>query len=103
MRKLISAAVISVFLAQVGIAGYAQAADQAKKPTAQQEKMADCNKEASGKGLKGDERKEFMSSCLKKDKKTAQQEKMTACNKQASDKALKGDERKKFMSSCLKG
>jgi psiF repeat-containing protein len=31
----------------------------------QQDKMTACNKEASGKGLKGDERKTFMSSCLK--------------------------------------
>lgn len=32
--------------------------------TAQQEKMKTCNKEATGK--KGDERKKFMSECLKK-------------------------------------
>lgn len=34
-------------------------------PTTQQEKMTACNKEASAKSLKGDERKAFMSSCLK--------------------------------------
>ncbi len=33
--------------------------------TAQQEKMKSCNKEAGEKGLKGAERKSFMSSCLK--------------------------------------
>jgi hypothetical protein len=33
----------------------------------QQQKMSDCNKEASSKSLKGDERKTFMSQCLKKD------------------------------------
>lgn len=32
--------------------------------TAQQQKMVDCNKQATGK--KGDERKAFMSACLKK-------------------------------------
>src|SRR5574338_661124 len=37
----------------------------AATPTTQQEKMTACNKEASAKGLKGDERKAFMSSCLK--------------------------------------
>jgi Ni/Co efflux regulator RcnB len=37
----------------------------AKKPTAQQQRMKDCNREASGKKLKGDERKQFMSGCLK--------------------------------------
>jgi hypothetical protein len=60
--------------------------------------MSECNKEAGDK--KGDDRKKFMSSCLKKDKPMTQQEKMKACNKDAGGK--KGDDRKKFMSECLK-
>jgi hypothetical protein len=36
----------------------------AKKPATQQSKMKTCNTEATGK--KGDERKAFMSECLKK-------------------------------------
>jgi hypothetical protein len=74
--------------------------DKAKTP--QQEKMASCNKEAGDKGLKGDDRKKFMSECLSKAK-MSQQEKMKACSKDASEKALKGAERKQFMSECLKG
>nr|WP_308445822.1 PsiF family protein [Chitinolyticbacter albus] len=71
--------------------------------TAQQEKMGSCNKEASAKSLKGDERKAFMSTCLKADAKpTKQQDKMGYCNKEAGAKKLKGDERKAFMSDCLK-
>ena len=75
--------------------------------TAQQEKMTACNAEATTKALKGDERKAFMSGCLKAGapaggKATAQQEKMKSCNADASAKSLKGDERKAFMSSCLK-
>jgi hypothetical protein len=70
--------------------------------TAQQEKMTSCNADASAKALKGDERKVFMSNCLKKDVPTAQQEKMKTCNADATTKALKGDERKAFMSDCLK-
>ncbi|HSB96290.1 MAG TPA: PsiF family protein [Spongiibacteraceae bacterium] len=66
--------------------------------TAQQNKMVTCNKEAEGK--KGDERKAFMSDCLKKDKPATQQDKMKQCNKDATGK--KGDERKAFMSECLK-
>jgi psiF repeat-containing protein len=73
-----------------------------KAMTPQQGKMATCNKEAGDKALKGDERKKFMSDCLKAAKMT-QQEKMKACKKEAGEKALKGDERKKFMSDCLKG
>ena len=35
-------------------------------PPTQQEKMTACNKDAKDKALKGDERKKFMSDCLKK-------------------------------------
>ena len=76
-------------------------AQDKKEPSAaqkaQQQRMAECNKQASAKGVKGDERKDFMSSCLK-DK---PQDRMAKCNKEAAGK--KGDERKKFMSECLKG
>ncbi|HYQ53357.1 MAG: PsiF family protein [Pseudomonas sp.] len=70
--------------------------------TAQQEKMTSCNADASAKALKGDERKAFMSTCLKKSVPATQQEKMKTCNADASSKALKGDERKAYMSDCLK-
>lgn len=79
-------------------------AAEKKELTPQQQRMGDCNKQAEGK--KGDERKAFMSSCLKGEaaapaKPLTQQEKMKACNTQASGK--KGDDRKAFMSTCLKG
>ncbi|MCP8464688.1 PsiF family protein [Pseudomonas sp. ZM23] len=74
--------------------------------TAQQDKMKTCNADATAKALKGDERKAFMSTCLKagSDTKamTPQQEKMKTCNAAATTKELKGDERKAFMSNCLK-
>lgn len=73
-----------------------------KKPTAQQEKMSMCNKEAKEKNLAGDERKKFMSTCLSASASASQQEKMKTCNADASTKNLKGEERKKYMSSCLK-
>ena len=80
----------------------------AKKPlTAQQQRMSDCSKQSAGK--KGDERKAFMSSCLKGEStdaapaKQTQQEKMKSCNVDAKAKALTGDARKAFMSTCLKG
>ncbi|MBV8211588.1 MAG: hypothetical protein JO133_16150, partial [Burkholderiaceae bacterium] len=40
------------------------AAEQ-KAKTSQQEKMKACNRQAAEKVLKGDERKKFMSQCLK--------------------------------------
>ena len=58
MKKLISLVALGLTLA----VGVAHAADD-KAPTAQQSKMKTCNTEAKGK--KGDERKKFMSECLK--------------------------------------
>jgi hypothetical protein len=67
----------------------------------QQTKMADCNKQATGK--KGDDRTAFMKTCLSAKPAAAapmsQQDKMKACNVQATGK--KGDDRKAFMSTCL--
>lgn len=77
-------------------------AGQGFAATAQQEKMKTCNADATTKALKGDERKAFMSTCLKKAQPATQQEKMKTCNADAATKALKGDERKAFMSDCLK-
>jgi len=75
--------------------------------TAQQEKMKDCNAQASEKQLKGDARKQFMSTCLGAAKQapqlTAQQQKMKTCNQQAGAQHLTGDQRKQFMSTCLSG
>ena len=43
----------------------AEAKDAEKHPTEQQNRMKSCNVEAAKKELKGDERKAFMSSCLR--------------------------------------
>lgn len=100
MNKMIVAAVLGGLL----MAGQASAAEK----TAQQQKMTDCNHQASSQSLKGDARKSFMSTCLKKGSSaatkglTAQQQKMKTCNADAKQKSLKGTERKTFMSSCLK-
>jgi len=103
MRLLVAA----VCLAFAATGAYAQ---DKKEPSAaqkkQQTRMKECNERAGDK--KGDERKKFMSSCLKgggepTKAQAAQQGRMKDCNKQASDKKLKGDDRKKFMSTCLKG
>jgi uncharacterized protein (DUF305 family) len=81
-------------------------AQDAQAPSAQQNLMKSCN--ADAKGMKGDERKSYMKSCLSGDKPVpqapnAQQGKMKTCNADAKTKALKGEERKQFMSACLKG
>ena len=100
MKKLLIALCLAV-----GFAAPAFAKED-KAPTAQQTKMSTCSKDAAEKGLKGDERKKFMSECLKGKTEAAApmdpKNAMGACNKAAGEKTLKGDERKKFMSDCLK-
>ena len=110
MKKLIAAICLTLATSPLAMAqDKAAKKEPSEKQKAQQERMKGCNDKAGAKGMKGDDRSKFMSSCLKgeeagpSDKQKAQQDKMTACNKQAGDKAMKGDDRKKFMSSCLKG
>jgi len=102
--KLLSTAALALALSFA--AGCAFAAEPAASTTLtpQQQRMKDCNAQAGDK--KGDERKAFMSTCLKGEtaapaKPMTQQDKMKFCNTQAGDK--KGDDRKAFMSNCLKG
>lgn len=59
-----SAAKTAVVTPTVTPASTVQTPAKPKVLTAQQQKMVDCNKQATGK--KGDERKAFMSACLKK-------------------------------------
>jgi len=58
--------VTATILASLLVSGTAFAADPSPrdKPS-QQSKMKTCNADAKAKSLKGDERKAFMSSCLK--------------------------------------
>jgi hypothetical protein len=90
MKKLLAAlAILTPLLFQPAFAA-----------NSQQNKMASCNKDATGK--KGDERKAFMKDCLSSKPAAAaptQQEKMKSCNADATGK--KGDERKAFMKQCL--
>jgi len=98
MRTVLAMAVAVSLVA--GTLSVASGADE-KKTNPQQERMKACNAQAGDK--KGDERKAFMSSCLKGEAKPmTQQEKMKMCNADASAKSLKGDDRNAFMSECLK-
>ncbi len=120
MNKLMAALVASLFCLSAAQAQEKKPAEKSAAPAvekkigAQQSKMGDCSREAKEKKLAGDERKKFMSSCLKgggagaaapaaAGKPADQQQKMGFCSKEAGAKKLKGDERRKFMSDCLKG
>ncbi len=86
-------------LACIGLAPVAGAADAAKAPTPQQERMKNCNKEAGEKGLKGDERKGFMKTCLSG--KTADAPAANAeCQSKAVEKKLAGAAKASFIKKC---
>ena len=80
-----------------------------EKQQRQQARFKDCTQQAQGR--KGDDRKQFMSACLRVErvasadtsggKRPAQANKMSSCSKEAAGKQLKGAERKQFMSACL--
>jgi hypothetical protein len=111
--KTMSLAFACALLVGSGAAMAAGTAATAKPRTAQQQRMVDCNHQATGKT--GDERKAFMKSCLSGSTAAApapaatpvaaqtQQEKMKTCSADARQKKLKGAERKSYMSTCLKG
>jgi hypothetical protein len=107
MKQLL--AIASLCIASQFALAPAYSAEDNKPLTPQQQRMKDCNAEAKQKSLAGQERKDFMKSCLggkqaaAKDARSAQQDKMKVCNAEATKKSLKGDERKAFMSDCLKG
>jgi hypothetical protein len=100
--------------ATVIAAAFALSATSAFAANAQQDKMKTCQKEATDKALKGDERKKFVSECLKAGAPAAPaaaapapaagplapKDAMKAC--MAAAKGKKGDEFKKFKEECLK-
>ena len=113
-------ALVSILL----VAGSTAGADEKKEPsTPQAQRMTACNAQARDRHLSGDERRHFMSGCLKaqpaaldaaaRSDKTAKSRptdgehggqggKMKACNQEAEGNNLHGDERRQFMSQLLK-
>lgn len=82
-----------------------------KHLTPQQQKMANCSHEAGAKSLKGDERRAFLSTCLKGDGAVAAiekpapadapaQSKKQSCRAEAKRQHLTGNARKTFLDNC---
>ncbi len=74
MKKMISAICLTFALSPLALAADKDAVaepaakkEPSEKQLAQRQKMKDCNKEAKDKEMKGDDRKAFMSDCLKND------------------------------------
>ena len=85
----------AALLAGALCASPAFAQEPKKEMTEQQRRTGDCSKQASDKGMKGDERSKFMSTCLK-----AGGDNVAACNKQADERKLHGAARDSFVKKC---
>jgi hypothetical protein len=99
--KLLTAVLCVAF----ALPAYAQDKKPSPAQVEQQRRMMDCN--ARSGNLRSEERKKFMSACLKGEAanpaQKKQQERMKDCSRQAASRGLSGDPRMKFMSECLKG
>jgi len=108
MWRVAACVMLMVVSGQAGFAAQASTATTSTQLNSQQQKMKECAQEGKAKGVKGEERKAFMSSCLSskgmsQEDINKQQQKMKTCNVDAKAKHLKGADYKAFMSSCLSG
>ena len=89
-----------------------RAAGTDSHPPTQREKFAACAHES--RGMKGEERREFMSECLRKQPAGAAPKdaavigesghgRLAPCNAEADRRKLHGDQRSAFLGSCLRG
>ena len=86
---------IATLFAVALCASSAFAQEKKGEMTEQQKRMGECSKQASDKGIKGDDRNKFMSTCLK-----GGGDKTAACNAQADEKKLHGAARDSFVKKC---
>lgn len=87
--------------------GLSARAAQNNQGSSQQDKAKACNSMADKKGLKGDDRKNFMKDCLSKAgneqlDQMSQKDKMDVCKNLADKKQLTGSDRASFIKDCMK-
>jgi hypothetical protein len=86
--------------------GLPAGAEADKQGASQQDKMKACNNVADNRGLKGDDRKNFMQDCLSKAgsqplSDMSQKDKLNVCKNLADRKNLKGEDRRSFLKDCM--
>ncbi len=94
MRQLIAGLAAAALCASSAFA-QDKKAEPKKEMTEQQKRMGDCNKQAADKGVKGDDRNKFMSTCM-----MGGGDKTAACNAQADERKLHGAARDSFVKKC---
>jgi hypothetical protein len=100
-KMLLVATLVSLVM---GVGLPARAA--ANQGSSQQDKVKACNNMADKKGLKGDDRKNFMQDCLNKADnekldEMSQKDKMNVCKNLADKKNLTGNDRRSFLKDCM--
>jgi len=102
LKVLLVVALLSISMS-VGLPARAAADGQG---SSQQDKAKACNSMADKKGLKGDDRKNFMQDCLSKAgnqqlNDMSQKDKMNVCKNLADKKNLTGNDRRSFLKDCM--
>jgi len=74
--------------------------------SSQPDKVKACNSAADSKGLKGDDRKNFVQDCISKGGNQklddmSQKDKMNVCKNLADKKNLAGNDRRSFIKDCM--
>lgn len=101
------ALLLATSLTSVTDAKTPQAKPAQSSTASQEDKAKACNDLADKRGLKGQDRKTFMQSCLNKTANSgsggnvSQQDKATACKNLADKKGLKGEDRRSFVKACM--
>jgi hypothetical protein len=107
MTRILQKVLLVMFLLSLAMSvGLPARAAADKQGPSQQDKVKACNNLADNKGLKGDDRKNFMQDCLSKAgnqqlNEMSQKDKLNACKNLADRKNLKGDDRRSFIKDCM--
>ena len=111
MSKLLNPMFISILLLlamNTGISATPKAPQKGSGTSvSQQDKARACNDLADKKGLKGEDRKNFLQDCLSKTSNTkslddmSQRDKLDACKNLADKRNLKGEDRRSFLKDCM--
>jgi psiF repeat. len=99
--------VITLLFPTSAMLGAASAAAWNGSQASQQDKVKACNNLADKKGLKGDDRKNFVQDCLnqaadiQKPSDMSTKDKMNSCKNLADKRNLKGEDRRSFLKDCM--
>ncbi len=106
MRKISQKVLLVLTLLSLTMSVGLPARAAGEQGSSNQDKVKACNNAADAKGLKGDDRKNFMQDCLNKagvqqPSEMSQKDKMDVCKNLADKKNLTGSDRRSFLKDCM--